>query len=38
MFSNETTYAYAMLAALTVAVVVAFVALFRAFSGLQFFW
>jgi hypothetical protein len=38
MFSNETTYAYAMLTALTVAVVVAFVALVHAFHGLQFFW
>lgn len=38
MFSNETTYAYAMLAALTVAVVVTFVALFHAFDGRQFFW
>lgn len=38
MFSNESTYAYAMLVALTVAVVATFVALVHALDGFQFFW
>jgi hypothetical protein len=36
MFTQESSYTYAVLAALTVAVVVTFVALVHAFSGSNF--
>jgi|PlaIllAssembly_1097288.scaffolds.fasta_scaffold147159_2 hypothetical protein len=36
MFTQESSYTYAVLTALTVAVVVTFVALFHAFGGAQF--
>ena len=36
MFTQESSYAYAVLVALTVAVVVTFVALVHAFSGSSF--
>jgi len=38
MFSNESSFSMTMLAALAVAVVATFVALFHALDGIQFFW
>jgi hypothetical protein len=38
MFSNENSFTYVLLAALALAVVTTFVALFHAFYGLQLFW
>lgn len=38
MFTQESSYAYAVLTALTVAVVVTFIALVHALVGFQFFY